>query len=480
MRRTLFAVLAVSLSAGPVAEARSQPGDPRPSAVRAPRPARDGPYDFHLLHGTWQFRDIRLLQPLTGREGLDHLYGTSVIRGVGNGLVSVEQFEGTRADSTIVREAVVMQYDSLARQWSIRRADSAGGELGPPMTGEFRDGTGAFYGQQVHNGRVVLTRLTWTFEGRNKALFARDFSADGGQTWETNRTTAYWRVENAPNDDAPRLPDLASALGGPARRRVIPRVAPIISCCYVLDVLGYSVPPEAEDTLVALFDRGVEAEEDTTTRRDVALFRDIDRANGFVWLRGTPNSTGTSALTSYYHGQWWSALRAVTERAGIRVANAHFLAPARTPELLLGERPARGATRDAGIVVMTRYTLDTAVARRVSLLALRDFFQERITPRLYAAGVRPIAAFQTHHEDPVYTEGVGWHAGPLPGLPMRKQQHEFAWFARFPNVAAYDRAVATLNRDPRWTDLQEVLSELLVGPPEVWRLQPVGRSAPFR
>lgn len=484
MRHTVFAILAASLSAGSVGEAHAQPGNPQPYPLRAPRAPRDGPYDFHVLHGTWQVDDYRLVYPLTGQNGNHRLYGTSVIRAVGDGLVSVETFEATRnSDRAIVREVVVMRYDSLAKQWSIRRADSTGSGLGPPMIGEFQDGTGEFYGQQVHNGRLVLTRLTWTFEGRNRALFARAFSADGGRTWETNRTTAYWRAENAPNENDPRLPDIASVLRGPARGGVIPRVPPIITCCEVLDMLRYMVPPSARDTLVAVFDRAIDAGGDSTMRREVALFRDIDRANAFVWLRGSSGTDQASALTAYYRSQSWSALHSVTDRADISVAHVHLLAPAHLDRLLLGDRQARGAPMDSGIVVVTRYSFDPSAARQVQLVKFPDFFDERMAPRLYAAGVRPIATFKTHHqahEPSVYTEGVGWHTTALPGLPVREQQQEFVWFARFPDVAAYDRAVAALNRDPRWTEYQEILSELLAVPPEVWRLRPVGRSAPFR
>lgn len=482
MRPALFVILAASIWTVPGIPVQGQPGPQQPYALPAPSAPRDGLHDFHALQGTWRIHDIRLRRPLTGRREIEHLYGTAIVRGIGDGRVSVERLEATRADSTVVREVIVMRYDSLARQWSLRRADSAGRALGPAMTGEFRNGTGEFYGQQRHNGRIILTRLTWTLRVGNHARFERAYSADGGRTWELNRTVSYERAGHAPNANDRRLPDISSFLRGPARRRVIAPVPLIITCCPALDAVRYRVAPEKQDALVAIFDGAVAAGGDSTERREVALFRDIDEAGVFVWLRGSSFSTSAAALNSFYRSQSWSALREPIERNS-SVMDVRLLTPALGGDLLLGERPAPSAPGRPGILVVTRYTLDTTATRKVSMFQLHDFFVERMAPRLYAAGMRPIAAFQTHHEsrEPfVYTEGIGWHTTALPGLPMRMQTLEFVWFARFPDVAAYDRAVAALNRDPRWTDYQEILSELLVGPPEVWRLQPVGRSAPFR
>lgn len=461
------AILVVALTAGVADDARCQPGTPHPRALPAPPPPRDGRYDFHILHGRWQISDEQLLHPLTGGGVPVGHYGTSEFRALRDGQGSVETVDATRPDSTPVREVTIMRYDSLARQWTIRRGDSVGRALGPAMTGEFRDGVGTFLGQQVHRGRLVLVRLRWTIDGPNTALFEREFSADGGWTWELNRVTTYYRTDNPAGGIDSTPPDTVFTLRS---KRALPIVPRIVHCCDVLDVLRYSVPPSAHETLIALFDRAIDTGEDSRAPNEVALFRDIDRANAFVWLRGGMGSTDASQLDAYYRGPDWSALRAIADRAGIRVDSVHLLRPALHSHLVLGERPTRSAT-GGGIVVVTRYTFHRYAVLRVGPPNIEDFFRRRMVPRLFAAGARPIATFTTHHQ-----------AGetPLPGLPVREPRVELIWFARYPDVTAYERAVATLERDPVWADLQGILNEFLAAPVQVWRLVPVGRSAPFR
>ncbi len=55
-----------------------------------------------------------------------------------------------------------------------------------PTVGEFKDGRGEFYDQEVFEGRVILVRNVWTNITADSCRFEQSFSDDGGKTWELN------------------------------------------------------------------------------------------------------------------------------------------------------------------------------------------------------------------------------------------------------------------------------------------------------
>ena len=64
----------------------------------------------------------------------------------------------------------------------------------PPMIGEFKDGRGDFFDQEVFNGKSVLTRNAFSAITPNSSRFEQAFSVDGGKTWETNWVMTFTRT----------------------------------------------------------------------------------------------------------------------------------------------------------------------------------------------------------------------------------------------------------------------------------------------
>src|SRR6202158_2936719 len=62
-----------------------------------------------------------------------------------------------------------------------------------PMVGQFSDGRGEFYNQQVYEGRAIYARFVWSGVTTNSPHFEQSFSADGGKTGETNWITDQTR-----------------------------------------------------------------------------------------------------------------------------------------------------------------------------------------------------------------------------------------------------------------------------------------------
>ena len=63
------------------------------------------------------------------------------------------------------------------------------------MIGEFQNGRGEFYCQDMWKGRAVLVRFIWTETNIKSPHFEQSFSGDGGKTWEVNWITNQERVQ---------------------------------------------------------------------------------------------------------------------------------------------------------------------------------------------------------------------------------------------------------------------------------------------
>ena len=157
---------------------------------------RDGQHDFDFLVGIWKFRLKRLKHRLAGSTDWVEFDGTTVCRKVLDGHAEVEEMNVESADKhTHIHGLALRLYNPEAHQWSIYWVNGADGVLVPnPMVGEFNNGRGEFYNQQVYEGRAVYARFVWSGVNTNSPHFEQSFSADGGKTWETNWITDQTKV----------------------------------------------------------------------------------------------------------------------------------------------------------------------------------------------------------------------------------------------------------------------------------------------
>jgi hypothetical protein len=84
-------------------------------------------------------------------------------------------------------------------RWAIQWLDSRHpGVIGAPVHGSFSqrpDGPfGAFYGDDVHNGRDIRVRYIWSRIAADSARWEQAFSADEGNSWETNWYMDFTRL----------------------------------------------------------------------------------------------------------------------------------------------------------------------------------------------------------------------------------------------------------------------------------------------
>lgn len=85
------------------------------------------------------------------------------------------------------RALTLRSFDAETGHWSIWWLDGRNpGHLDTPVVGGFVDGVGTFYAEDTLAGIPIRVRFRWTVPGPDAPRWEQAFSADSGQTWETN------------------------------------------------------------------------------------------------------------------------------------------------------------------------------------------------------------------------------------------------------------------------------------------------------
>jgi hypothetical protein len=188
--RVYFLVGSVFFSQAPRAVAQ-QIDALKKHVQQAPAP-RDGQHDFDFEAGTWQTHLRRLLHPLSGSTAWVEYEGTSVVRNVWTGRANLAELE-VDGPAGHLEGLSLRLYNPQLHQWSLNYADS-GGTLWEPTIGEFRNGRGEFFDQEIFNGRAILVRFVISDITPTSCHFEQSFSEDGGKNWEVNWISTDTRV----------------------------------------------------------------------------------------------------------------------------------------------------------------------------------------------------------------------------------------------------------------------------------------------
>jgi hypothetical protein len=165
-----------------------------PSVPAAAEP-RDGQHDFDFELGRWKMKLRKLEHPLSGSTKWLEFSGTSVTRPLWNGKAQVNEVELDSPEGNHIEGLTVRLYSPTSHQWSINWANQKNGHFDVPTVGEFKDGRGEFFDQEMFEGRMILVRYVWSNTTQKTTHFEQSFSTDGGKTWEVNWITDQTRVE---------------------------------------------------------------------------------------------------------------------------------------------------------------------------------------------------------------------------------------------------------------------------------------------
>jgi hypothetical protein len=193
--RSYFLLCALAYLAHPLpALPQTDPAAAEKTAQNAST-ARDGQHDFDFEIGNWKTQLSRLVHPLTGSTTWTEMEGTSVVRKVWNGRANLVELD-VDGPAGHIDGLSLRIYNPQSRQWSLNFANSNDGILSQPTIGEFKNGRGEFFDQELFNGKSILVRNVWSDITSNSCRFVQAFSDDGGQTWEVNWIAIDTRVKD--------------------------------------------------------------------------------------------------------------------------------------------------------------------------------------------------------------------------------------------------------------------------------------------
>ena len=184
-------------------------------------------------------------------------------------------------------------------------------------------------------------------------------------------------------------------------RNAAPQAAMLASP--VVELRQYTLNPGQRETLIALFDREFIESQEATGMTVIGQFRDLDRPDMFVWLRGFDSmDVRKEALAAFYDGRVWTAHRDAANATMIDSDDVLLLKPAWPGagfDLSRLQRPASAEQENSsnenrlgGIVVIRIHHL-----RSEAETEFASRFAVEAAPMMKAHGVRLLAAFVTEH-----------------------------------------------------------------------------------
>jgi len=233
--------------------------------------------------------------------------------------------------------------------------------------------------------------------------------------------------------------------------------------CQVIELRQYTLHPGQRDVLIELFDREFVETQEACGMTVLGQFRDLDRPDRFVWLRGFSGmEERRQALEAFYGGPVWAAHR---DRANATMAefdDVLLLRPA-WPGAGWAVRQSRlapaGSGMAAGLLDATVFHL--AQGAGAELLRL---VQDVVQPLLAQAGARAQGWYVTEPSENTFAR-----------LPVRTGEQVLVGLALFDDA----QALAQLAGSGRWArQVAPLLQPFLAQrPPQAMRLAPTPRSA---
>ncbi len=184
-RRTVIAAtLATGAGAAIAAQVQAAPS----AEISAIDPHRDGAHDFDFLIGDWKAHVRRLPDRLVGSAEWIEYDGISNHKKILDSNSNFEEFYVENPEKHLhIKAQTLRLYNPESHQWSIYLVDVDKGTIGlPPVVGQFTNGVGEFFDQEIWNGRAILVRYMWRSISPAAARMEQSFSPDGGKTWEVN------------------------------------------------------------------------------------------------------------------------------------------------------------------------------------------------------------------------------------------------------------------------------------------------------
>ncbi len=152
------------------------------------------PTDFDFMIGSWAVAHRRLNSRLTGCTEWTEFTGTSTTRKILRGFGNVED-NLLNLPGGSIQAAAFRSFDPKTKTWAIWWLDGRSPHhLDVPVVGQFSEGIGSFYADDVLDGRPIRVRFLWHPNRGSRPRWEQAFSVDGGATWEVNWVMDFERI----------------------------------------------------------------------------------------------------------------------------------------------------------------------------------------------------------------------------------------------------------------------------------------------
>ena len=153
------------------------------------------PTDFDFVIGNWRVEHRRLSERLAGCDDWVEFDGAMSTHKILGGFGNVEDNLLCCPDGEF-RALALRSYDPVKQQWSIWWLDGRfPGRLDVPVVGSFKEGVGIFFARDTFGCAPIIVRFQWSRINPDELRWDQAFSADDGNTWETNWTMNFFRQD---------------------------------------------------------------------------------------------------------------------------------------------------------------------------------------------------------------------------------------------------------------------------------------------
>lgn len=159
----------------------------------------------------------------------------------------------------------------------------------------------------------------------------------------------------------------------------------------LIELRQYLLRAGQRDTLIDVFDRELVETQEAVGMDVLGQFRDPQRPDYFVWLRGFPDmTTRHESLTAFYDGPVWAQHRDVANATMIDSDNVMLLRAVTKDDALPAHRPNRRDLRKpTGLVVVVAEHVEHINQETI------ENFKSDVIPALHQSGCHTLGVYAT-------------------------------------------------------------------------------------
>lgn len=149
--------------------------------------------DFDFLIGQWKVANRKLKERLSGSNEWIEFGGELVVRKTLNGYANVDDFK-CDFNGVEINAVTLRVFNPKEKLWSIYWLDNLSYEMIPQVKGNFKEGSGEFYGQELFNGKTVNLKFTWTKTSNELVHWNQAYYDDSSDDWEINWIMDFTKI----------------------------------------------------------------------------------------------------------------------------------------------------------------------------------------------------------------------------------------------------------------------------------------------